>query len=361
MAKLSINMIVYSDKETKYIPYLFDSLSRQSFQDYEMIVIDNASDGEVIKVVEEELKKLQKPYRILKQDTNVGFAQGHNIAYKAAQSEYVLLLNPDMYLMSETIERMIAFLDKHHQTSAVATRLMRWDFDVVQSAEGDVPGKAQRGFTSDIDAIGIRLLRNRRAIEWLTRQTWAKDSDSKEVREMFDKKIIEVFGVSGAFAMFRKELIDKLLLPGDNLFDQTYHSYKEDLDLAYRMRNAGYTSYVILDSVAYHDRTGAAPKSMSDAAAIRNKTKQSRYVRYHSYKNHIRTLYKNEYWQNLLLDFPFIFWFEIKKFGYLLVTEPGLLFGCWKEIFVHGKELRAARASIKTTRKMYWKGLRRWF
>lgn len=355
-------MIVYNDKETKYIPYLFDSLSRQTFQDFEMIIVDNASDGVVLATVESELKKINKPYRILKNETNVGFTEGHNRAYREAQTEYVLLLNPDMYLMPETIGRMVEFLDKHRETSTVSTRLMRWDFDVVANMQaGSTLEKASRGFTSDVDAIGIRLLRNRRAIEWLTRQTWAKDSDSSEVRSMFDKSIIEVFGVSGAFAMLRKSLIDKLLLPGNNLFDPTYHSYKEDLDLAYRMRNAGYTSYVILDAVAYHDRTGAGPKSMSDSAAIKNKTSQSRYIRFHSYKNHIRTLYKNEYWQNFLLDFPSIFWFEAKKFVYVLCTEPGIIFASWKEIFSHGKELRAARHSITATRKMYWKGLRRWF
>ncbi len=239
---------------------------------------------------------------------------------------------------------------------------MRWDFDLVTSMQAGNPlEKASRGFTSDIDAIGIRLLRNRRAIEWLTRQTWAKDSDSREVRAMFDRSIIEVFGVSGAFAMLRKSLIDNVLLPSNNLFDPTYHSYKEDLDLAYRMRNAGYTSYVILDVAAYHDRTGAGPKSMSDAAAIKNKHRQSRYIRFHSYKNHIRTLYKNEYWQNFLLDSPWIVWFEAKKFVYILCTEPGIIFGSWKEIFAHFKKLRAARRSITASRKMYWKGLRRWF
>lgn len=362
MPKLTINMIVYSDKETKYIPYLFDSLSRQTFQDFEMIIVDNASDGGVLSTVETELKKLNKPYRVLRNETNVGFAQGHNRAYRETNTEYVLLLNPDMYLMPETIERMVAFLDKHHQTSAVSTRLMRWDFDLLTTMQSeDLFERASRGFMSDIDAIGIRLLKNRRAIEWLTRQTWAKDSDSKEVRAIFGKPIVEVFGVSGAFAMLRKNLIDQLLLPGGNLFDPVYHSYKEDLDLAYRMRNAGYTSYVLLDVVAYHDRTGAGPKSMSDAAAIKNKHRQSRYIRYHSYKNHLMTLYKNEYWQNFLLDFPWIFWFELRKFGYVFVTEPGIFFGALKEMFAHGKELRQARKSIHATRKMYWKGLRRWF
>lgn len=362
MPKLSISLIVYNKKEAKYIPYLFDSLKRQTFQDWEMVVVDNNSDGNMVQEIEQLLNGMEKPYRVLKNNENLGFAEGHNRGYKTSKSEYVLLLNPDMYLMPDTLEKMVSFLDKHKQASAVSTRLMRWDFSLVEASQEESFGKkAERGFTAAIDAIGIRLLRNRRSVEWLTQHRWAKDSDNKEVRNIFEKSAVEVFGVSGAFPMFRKSMINEVMLSGENIFDPTYGSYKEDVDLAYRMRNAGYTSYVLLDTAAYHDRTGAGPKSLSDIAAHKNKAKQSRYVRFHSYKNHIRTLYKNEYWQNFLLDAPFILWYELKKCGYLLLFQPGVLFGGWKEILKHRTELNEARKQVKASRKMYWKGLRRWF
>ncbi|KKQ39061.1 MAG: Glycosyl transferase family 2 [Candidatus Magasanikbacteria bacterium GW2011_GWA2_37_8] len=225
----------------------------------------------------------------------------------------------------------------------------------------EIIAAANEGFTSQIDAVGMKLYRNRRAVEWLTRQEWAKDSENKEVREIYGKPVREVFGVSGAFPMYRKNLLDKVLLPGNNLFDPTYHSYKEDLDLAYRLRNAGYVSYVLLDAVAYHDRTGAGPKEMGDWAALKNKKKQSYFVQYHSYKNHLRTLYKNEYWQNILMDFFPIVWYELKKLGYLLLINPSIIFKGWVEIIKDRSYTRSARVKILASRKMYWKGIRRWF
>ena len=161
--------------------------------------------------------------------------------------------------------------------------------------------------------------------------------------------------------MCRKSALDKVLLPGDNIFDPTYHSYKEDLDLAYRLRNLGYTSYVILEAVVYHERTGVAPKKMHAWAAIKNHLKHSKYVRFHSYKNHLRTLYKNEYWQNFLLDLPFIFWFELRKFVFLFFTDPLVVCKAWKEIIKSFSYTKQARKQVKDSRKMYWKGLRRWF
>ncbi len=350
MPKLSVHMILHSDEQKKYLPFLFESLSKQTFFDWEMILIDNCHGLSVVKMAEEELKKLGRPYRILYAGGNVGFSAGHNLAYKNCTAPYFLLLNPDMYLMPDVFANTVKFLDEHHDTAAVSVRLMRWDFE-----------KAMNGFTEDIDAIGIRLFRNRRAVEWLTREHWGKDSESADVRKLYEKPVTEVFACSGAFVAYRKSCIEKVLLPGDNLFDPTYHSYKEDLDLGYRLRNAGFTSYILLNTVAYHDRTGAGPRNLGDAATIKNKRTQPYYVSFHSYKNHLRTLYKNEYWQNVLLDFPFIFWYELKKFGFLLLTNPKIIFMGWKEIFAHISYTNKARKAIRATRKNQWKGIRRWF
>ncbi|HCC13895.1 MAG: family 2 glycosyl transferase [Candidatus Magasanikbacteria bacterium GW2011_GWD2_43_18] len=364
MNKLTVSLALYSKGEAKYLPYLFDSLKKQTFQDWELLIVDNAADGDVISVAEGFAKEMGRSYRILHSDTNEGFAKAHNKAYRVSDAAYFLMLNPDMYLEPTVFADMVSFLDEQKDVASVAPRLMRWDFAQVDASakkqqERDVAAKA--GYTRDIDAIGVRLFRNRRAVEWLAQYTWEEASASTDVQRLYEKTYVEVFGVSGALAMFRKKMIDTLLLPEDAIFDPTYGSYKEDLDLAYRMRNAGFTSYVLLKSVAYHDRTGAAPKKHTDVAAIKNKRRQSPYIRFHSYKNHLRTLYKNEYWQNVLRDLPFIFWYEAKKFGFILFTDPRTIFLGWFEILKHVGYTRRARKAIVKSRKMYWKGLRRWF
>jgi len=350
MPRLSIHMIVHSESQKKYLPLLFESLKKQTFTDWEMIIIDNSSGASVVKMATDLMTEIGRPFRVVDAGGNVGFAAGHNLAYKNSTANYFLLLNPDMYLMPEVVDNMVQFLDEHTETANVSVRLMRWDFE-----------KGLQGFTNDIDAIGIRLFRNRRAVEWLTRETWSQESESADVRKIFEKPAIEVFGASGAFVMYRRSCINKVLLPGENIFDPTYHSYKEDLDLAYRLRNAGFTSYVILNSVSYHDRTGAGPRNLGDLAAIKNKKTMPFYVSFHSYKNHIRTLYKNEYWQNFLMDAPFILWYEFKKIGFFLLTQPSIVFKGWKEIFQHLSYTRSARAVVVKNRKMHWKGIRRWF
>ncbi len=363
MPKLAVQLVMYN--EERYIPYLFYSLKKQTFQDWELLYLDNGSTDRTMEYVKKELETLKQSYRIFPLPDNKGFSAGHSILYGESTAPYVLLLNADMYLMPNVFEEIVKFLDTYKEVASVGPRLMRWDFEKVKlfsELEKDaVPSiVAREGFTNLIDALGIRLFRNRRAVEWLTQHEWRKDSESNEVRQIYNEKTLEVFGVSGALVCYRRDIIERVLLPVKQIFDPTYHSYKEDVDLAYRLRNAGYTSYVILQSVAWHDRTGAGAKEMTDKAALKNKKRHSFFVKTKSYKNHILTLYKNEYWQNFLLDFPFIFWYELKKFVYFLVFDTKVLIVAWRDLLQSFSYARSARRVILDSRKLYWKGIRRW-
>lgn len=361
MSKLSIQFVARN--EEKYIPFIFASLKNQTFKDWEMTVVDNASTDGTAGLIEKESAGLNVKYKIIKNEKNTGFSAGHNQASRESGAEYVLLLNADMHLMPDALQKMVEFLDEHHTVASVTARLMRWDFSRVEAGLKSglaISEAAREGFTSQIDSLGIKLYRNRRALEWLSGYAWAKDSESAEVRALYEKPAREVFGVSGAIPMYRRSVLNKILLPGDNLFDPTYHSYKEDLDLSYRLQNAGFTSYVLLETFVYHDRTSGGPKKLDDWSAIRNKERQSYFVRFYSYKNHLRTLYKNEYWQNFILDFPIIFWHELKKFAYILFTDPAIIVMSCAAFIKDFSYTRAARAAILKTRRMHWRGIRRW-
>lgn len=171
---------------------------------------------------------------------------------------------------------------------------------------------------------------------------------------------MEVFGASGAFPMFRRSVVDQVAFAGGQFLDESYHAYKEDVVLSYRLQEAGFKSFILLDTVAHHDRSGAGPKDMNDAAAADNKKKQSPWVQYHSYKNHIRTLYKNEYSQNLILDFPWILWYELKKFVYFCLFDRRVLSGL-KEVWQGRSGLKNKREQINKIKKVNWSDLRKWW
>ncbi len=344
--KLTVHLITWNG--AKYAPYLFDSLRKQTFKDWQLLIVDNHSEDGMVEKMKQELTNFPVYSKVIENHTNLGFAPGHNQAYQDTHGEYFLLLNQDMYLEADCLEKMVKFLDDHLDVAAVSPRLMRWNFSVINSGE-----PLEKSFTNQIDALGLKVFRSRRVIERETQEEWNKERCGNKDYE-------EVFGVSGAFPMYRRSAIKEIEFDDHTFLDETYHSYKEDVDLAFRLRAAGFTSYVILDTVAYHDRAGAGPKDMRDSAAAENKKKQSEWVRYHSYKNHLRTLYKNEYWQNVLLDLPWVLWYELKKFIWYVLFDRKVLKGVG-EIFKHRKDLVKKHQTIVSKRKISWRDLRKWW
>ncbi|MDD4476907.1 MAG: glycosyltransferase family 2 protein [Patescibacteria group bacterium] len=344
--KLTVHLVAWNG--AKYIPYLFDSLRKQSLRDWFLLIIDNNSQDGTAELIKKELVgSAERPfeYRLEENKENSGFAAGHNRAFRETDSEYFLLLNQDMYLAADCLEKTVKFLDEHPETASVSPRLMKWNFAEIQN------NGLEKSFSNQIDALGLKVFRNRRVIEQFTGQDWNNVSEEEP---------IEVFGVSGAFPMYRRSIIKNVLFDNGQFLDESYHSYKEDVDLAYRLAVAGFKSYVLPNIVAYHDRSAAGPKEQNDASAIANKKKQSELVKYHSYKNHLMTLYKNEYWQNFVLDFPWIFWYELKKAIYFLLFDRKTFFGL-KEILQNKKDLREKRIKIKNTRKIGWIKIRKWW
>ena len=190
---------------------------------------------------------------------------------------------------------------------------------------------------------------SRRVVEMETGEEWRERSGA-----------LEVFGVSGTAPIIRRSAIEQILLPDGNMFDESYHSYKEDVDLAYRLRSAGYKAYTLLDAVAYHDRSAVGLKDLGDSAAANNKAYQPAFIKYYSYKNHLATLYKNEYWQNIILDFPWVVWYETKKLIYFLLFDQSVLAGL-RDIWQKRESLKTKKLRIKELRKVSWRELRKWW
>jgi len=279
--KLVISLVTYNGE--KYIPFLFDSLKKQSSEKYDLIVLDNGSADNTFKTIKTELtlSGLEGKTKIIKKEKNIGFTGGHNEIFKQTDSDYFFVLNQDIFLSPNVIEKMVKFLDDNKDVSAVAPRINKWDFD-------------NKEYTEKIDTLGLKVLRSRRVVE-------IKDEVLKPIQDgshVFPGNKMEVFGLSGACVMYRRSFIEEV----GGLFDDSFFAYKEDIDLSYRLRQINTKSFILLNVFAWHDRTGSE-KGLSDLEQSKNKRKQSELIKYNSYRNHLITLYKNEYVKNFIIDF----------------------------------------------------------
>ena len=354
MTKLSVQLVTWNG--SKYISYLFDSLKKQTFSDWELIILDNGSSDDTVEKIKQEIKDFPVEVEFIELKENLGFAGGHNKIVKRqmsinskVESKYILLLNQDMYLGQNCFEKMVEFLDAHEDVAVVSPRLMKWNFE-----------KRIDGFTNKVDSLGLKVFRNRRVIEKYTNKIWDEKKSKFELSFRTNYEAMEVFGVSATLPMYRRRTIQAIEFSDGNFFDDSYGSYKEDVDLSFRLRSAGFSAFVLLDTVAYHDRSAVGQEHMSDSVAAKNKKTQSEWVKYHSYKNHLMTIYKNEYWQNWLLDAVFIKFYEIKKFVWFLLFDREVLKGLG-EVWKMRKELKQKRLEIKQKRTVDWREMRRWW
>ena len=104
---VTISLLTWNGQ--KYLPWLLKSLSKQSFKDWELLVLDNASTDKSVDIIREYYPKA----RIVHQKQNIGFAKGHNLLINWSNSDYILVLNQDLILEPNYIRELVDFLQQN--------------------------------------------------------------------------------------------------------------------------------------------------------------------------------------------------------------------------------------------------------
>ncbi len=217
-----------------------ESLKAQSQPADEIIVVNDASTDDTVERITEEHPDIT----LIMRERNGGFAKAANLGLKAAQSEWVLLLNNDMTLAPDFLAQLLAVASEDVQMVAPLV-LWRDDPETIYSA-GDrlcINGRPE--------AIGFR-----------------------EVRDTFTLPD-SIFGVSGGSGLFHRTVFERV-----GYLDESFIAYFEDADLAMRARLAGFKACHAPEAIAYH--VGSA--SIADRTWWRSAQ---------CYRNHTLLLVKN--------------------------------------------------------------------
>ena len=93
-----ISILIVNFNGARYLYRLFDSISRQSYQNIEVVIVDNASTDDslaILSKITERNKRLKEVTSVVKNVGNFGFALGNNIGVQHCQGRYVFFLNSD--------------------------------------------------------------------------------------------------------------------------------------------------------------------------------------------------------------------------------------------------------------------------
>ena len=327
--------------------YLFDcleSLMHQTFRDFSVLIIDNGSQDNTVEFV----RNYYPTAGVLQNFKNIGFAKAYNQGIRMAKSEYVLVLNHDVNLDENFISEILRYADAKPEGGSFGGKILKLYTQDVDPINGG--GGLRTAVRSDvIDSTGLIARKSRHFY----------DRGSGEKDEGQYQQSGEVFGICGACVLYRKAALEDIKIK-DEYFDNDFFAYKEDVDLAWRLRLFGWKSYYVSPAVAFHHRhfSGSANKKISQI--IKERRKISKLLRIYSFRNQHLMLAKNEILSNFFRNFFPIIWREIKIFSYILFFEPFIFRSCF-EFFRVLPFILIKRKIIMSHRKISAKEMRGWF
>lgn len=277
--------------------------------------------------------------RVLEMGFEAGFACAINRGIRESTGELVMFCNADVFPSPSYISRLRGFLNEHPHAGAAIGKLLR--YDLVTDRPTDV-----------IDTAGLLLTRQRRMVP--------RGEGECDVGQ-YDKAV-EVFAVDGAAPVLRRSALDTISVEGEYL-DENFFAHKEDHDVSWRLRLAGWDCWYVPSAVAHHGRTTRGLGSHGYLSAIRsyheNERSKPHFVRVHAMKNQWLMLLKNEDEYNFLRDWPYILGREGLVVVHNLLFAPRALVAIPMTLKILRPTLRKRRAS-KARQRLDPRLLRRW-
>ncbi len=302
----------------KYLP----SVIKYSTDVSEIIVADNASNDDSISFLKENFPSI----KIIKNETNEGFANGYNLALKQVVADYFVLLNSDVEVTQNWIEPIINLMESDTLIAACQPKIL----DEKNKSFFEYAG-ACGGF---IDKNGYPFARGR------IFETIEKDEGQYDTA-------LPCFWASGAAMFVRADVYKKL-----GGLDGYFFAHQEEIDLCWRMQLEGYKVYVQPKSVVYHVGGGTLPSG--------NKSKV-----FLNFRNNLIMLYKNTPTNSLIFLLPKRFLLDaIAAHKGLLEGNIGYFFAIAKAhfyfikwILLYKKKFTKTKINIRKLSGVYYRSL----
>ena len=300
-SKKVVSIIIVNYNGLQVLPDCLNSIYKQTYQDYEVILVDNASNDSSISWVRQNFPAV----KLILNQANLGFAKACNQGLSLAAGKYLAFLNYDTIVDKDWLTPLIKTAEESADIGACMPKLLLLGQErpLINSSGGV------------IHFLGV---------------SWAGNYDQPDNGRFEQKK--EIAFASGAAMLVKKEVITKI-----GGFDEDFYMYCEDTDLSWRMRLAGYRVIFVPRSVVWHRYSFS-------------KGKQKLYL---IERNRLSMFLTNYKWKTIaLLAFPALI-FEFSMMVYALS-------GGWFRLKIKGygdiirdrKKLKAKRAAVGRLRKI---------
>ena len=291
--KLAVVILNYNGKH--WLESFLPSVLAYS-QGFEIVVADNASTDDSISF----LKAHHPEVRLVIMDQNRGFAGGYNQALQEINAEYYVLLNSDVEVTPQWIEPVLQFMEINPNVAACQPKLLTYD----RKNEFEYAGAAG-GF---VDRWGYPFCRGRLF-------------DTMEEDQGQYDDTTEIFWASGACLFIRSKLYHEM-----GGLDNDFFAHMEEIDLCWRLRNAGHKIYYVGESMIYHVGGGTLTTGSARKTFL-------------NFRNNLALLTKNLPVANLFLTLGIRLFLDGMATGYFLLkgnfSGAGAVFKAYFSFFIH--------------------------
>jgi GT2 family glycosyltransferase len=300
---LAISVVVVNYNGKHFLEACLSSLEKQTFRDFEVILVDNGSSDGSLEYVREHFPTV----RVIALSENLGFCGGNNVGIRAAQGKYIALLNNDAEVHPCWLEELKNALDNHSDVGFCASKMFLRDQPGIIDAAGGI-----------FYSCGVGAQRGYRERE----------------NGRFGKAEY-VFSACAGAVIYRRSMLDDI-----GLFDEDFFAHGEEVDLSFRAQLRGYKCLFVPLAVVYHTG-GGTMKHDSDER------------RYLWHRNRFYVLVKNMPGDLLVRNlFPIVAYSFLRDVSWLLQGKGRLVFRVKFDGLKNFKKMLQKREDIQRRRKV---------
>jgi N-acetylglucosaminyl-diphospho-decaprenol L-rhamnosyltransferase len=240
----TVGVVTVTYNSDRFFPTFMRSLAAQTVPADLVLLVDSGSTNADFL---DQVSDYSFPVQILR-ESNVGVCSGNNIGWRLLRDfDYVLFLNPDAFLAPDFLERSIAYMEDEPSVGMVTPSLLRYDVEAGRPLDL-------------IDTTGV--VRNHLG--------FLKERDQGSPAACLSQYTIpnEIPWLCTAVALGRRDAMEAVVEQGNQLFDESFFMYKDDTDLSWRVRRAGWKIIHHPGLLGYHCRGWQDRKSVSRKARL---------------------------------------------------------------------------------------------
>ena len=239
-----VSIVIVNWNGKKWLKTCLDSVFRQTYRQFEVIMVDNGSNDNSQAFVREYFPKV----KVIELDQNYGFAKGNNVGIEKAKGDIVFLLNNDTVIDKDMLEKIVPVFDNPKIGTAQPKIVLMNESNML-----DLAGAFWTS-TTFLSYFGLRAKSNLRKYN----------------------EPLKVFSNKGAAMFIRKSMLDKI-----GSFDEDFWCYYEETDLCHRAWLVGFECWYYPVSTCHHANGGTSLVF------------ENSFIQFHNFKNKLLSFLKN--------------------------------------------------------------------